>query len=154
MTKPQALVIDDEPDICELLALTLGRMEIETEMAADVTGAKELVAALRAEGGTGPELDALEARIGLAEGAGDLQALRDRVEENPSDLSSRTELGRALFAAGSVEEALETLLDAVQADPAHDGGAARKAMLEVFEALGEESPFVADFRRRLQMVLF
>ena len=40
MTKPQALVIDDEPDICELLALTLGRMDIETEMAADVSGAK------------------------------------------------------------------------------------------------------------------
>ena len=40
MTKPQALVIDDEPDICELLALTLGRMDVETEMAADVAGAK------------------------------------------------------------------------------------------------------------------
>lgn len=40
MTKPLALVIDDEPDICELLALTLGRMDVETEMAADVTSAK------------------------------------------------------------------------------------------------------------------
>ncbi|MEL7186130.1 MAG: sigma-54 dependent transcriptional regulator [Pseudomonadota bacterium] len=40
MTKPQALVIDDEPDICELLALTLGRMDIETKIAADVAGAK------------------------------------------------------------------------------------------------------------------
>ena len=40
MTKPLALVIDDEPDICELLGLTLGRMDIETEMAADVATAK------------------------------------------------------------------------------------------------------------------
>jgi two-component system response regulator PilR (NtrC family) len=41
MSKPLALVIDDEPDICELLALTLGRMDIETDIAADVTGAKQ-----------------------------------------------------------------------------------------------------------------
>jgi two-component system response regulator PilR (NtrC family) len=35
-----ALVIDDEPDICELLSLTLGRMQIETETAVDVASAK------------------------------------------------------------------------------------------------------------------
>jgi len=45
MTQPLALVIDDEPDICELLTLTLGRMDIRTETAADVSGAKALLAA-------------------------------------------------------------------------------------------------------------
>jgi two-component system response regulator PilR (NtrC family) len=44
MNQPLALVIDDEPDICELLTLTLGRMGIETETAADVAGAKSLLA--------------------------------------------------------------------------------------------------------------
>ncbi len=43
MTQPLALVIDDEPDICELLALTLGRMDIETKTAADVASAKTLL---------------------------------------------------------------------------------------------------------------
>ena len=43
MSQPTALVIDDEPDICELLRLTLGRMDIETESAADVAGAKALL---------------------------------------------------------------------------------------------------------------
>jgi two-component system response regulator PilR (NtrC family) len=43
MNQPRALVIDDEPDICELLKLTLGRMEIETETAEDVAGAKSLL---------------------------------------------------------------------------------------------------------------
>jgi two-component system response regulator PilR (NtrC family) len=38
---PLALVIDDEPDICELLALTLGRMEIETITATDLKSAKK-----------------------------------------------------------------------------------------------------------------
>jgi two-component system response regulator PilR (NtrC family) len=43
MGQPRALVIDDEPDICELLSLTLGRMDIDTESATDVGGAKSLL---------------------------------------------------------------------------------------------------------------
>jgi two-component system response regulator PilR (NtrC family) len=43
MTRPHALVIDDEPDICELLTLTLGRMDIKTDTAQDVSGAKSLL---------------------------------------------------------------------------------------------------------------
>ena len=43
MTKPLALVIDDEPDICELLSLTLGRMDIRTETAMDVSSAKSFL---------------------------------------------------------------------------------------------------------------
>lgn len=43
MSRPQALIIDDEPDICELLAVTLGRMDIQTESAGDVASAKQLL---------------------------------------------------------------------------------------------------------------
>ena len=43
MNQPLALVIDDEPDICELLKLTLGRMDIRTETAMDVAAAKALL---------------------------------------------------------------------------------------------------------------
>ncbi len=44
MTKSvQALVVDDEPDICELLAMTLRRMDITTATAADVGSAKRLL---------------------------------------------------------------------------------------------------------------
>jgi two-component system, NtrC family, response regulator PilR len=40
VSKALALVVDDEPDICELLSLTLGRMDIETVTAANVASAK------------------------------------------------------------------------------------------------------------------
>ncbi len=43
MSAPAALVIDDEPDICELLTLTLGRMGIETDSALDLASGKELL---------------------------------------------------------------------------------------------------------------
>ena len=38
---PQALVIDDEPDICELLSLTLGRMGVETTTVGDIASARD-----------------------------------------------------------------------------------------------------------------
>lgn len=38
-----ALIVDDEPDICELLSLTLARMEVETKTAGDVAGARTLL---------------------------------------------------------------------------------------------------------------
>jgi two-component system response regulator PilR (NtrC family) len=41
MTKPLALVVDDEPDICELLAITLDRMGIAADTCGDVICAKD-----------------------------------------------------------------------------------------------------------------
>ena len=44
MTQKSALIIDDEPDIRELLEITLGRMDIDTKSAEDVKSAKALLA--------------------------------------------------------------------------------------------------------------
>ena len=43
MNKHSALVVDDEPDICELLTLTLGRMDIDAEAAPDLGSARDLL---------------------------------------------------------------------------------------------------------------
>jgi two-component system response regulator PilR (NtrC family) len=43
MDQPQALVVDDEPDICELLTMTLGRMNIKAESAVDLASARALL---------------------------------------------------------------------------------------------------------------
>ncbi len=47
MATHQALIVDDEPDIRELLELTLGRMGIDTRAAADLTEARALLGANR-----------------------------------------------------------------------------------------------------------
>lgn len=44
MTQKRVLIIDDEPDIRELLEITLGRMQICTDSAASVASAKQLLA--------------------------------------------------------------------------------------------------------------
>jgi len=43
MNKPQALIVDDEPDIRELLELTLGRMNIDTRSAATLADARRFL---------------------------------------------------------------------------------------------------------------
>jgi two-component system response regulator PilR (NtrC family) len=44
MANKRALIIDDEPDIRELLEITLGRMQITTDAVANITHAKEHLA--------------------------------------------------------------------------------------------------------------
>ena len=44
MSTPKALIVDDEPDIRELLELTLGRMAIDTRSAANLADARALLA--------------------------------------------------------------------------------------------------------------
>src|SRR5580704_16696374 len=43
MPKPVVLIVDDEPDLLELVSLTLGRMSLETRTAADLTSARKLL---------------------------------------------------------------------------------------------------------------
>ncbi len=43
MPKPQVLVIDDEPDLVELICLTLNRMGLDTQSAGDLAGARALL---------------------------------------------------------------------------------------------------------------
>ena len=45
MSKPTVLIVDDEPDLLELVSLTLSRMSMETRTAADVGTAQRLLKA-------------------------------------------------------------------------------------------------------------
>ena len=71
MQKPLALVVDDEPDIRELLSITLGRMEIEVETAADVAGAR------RRLGGTRYDLVLTDMRLPDGDGLDLLEWIQD-----------------------------------------------------------------------------
>lgn len=45
MSRPKVLVVDDEPDLVELVCLTLSRMNLDTASAGNVAGARELLKA-------------------------------------------------------------------------------------------------------------
>ena len=42
-TNPTALIVDDEPDICELIKLTLARMDVDCDTATSLPAAKALL---------------------------------------------------------------------------------------------------------------
>jgi putative thioredoxin len=60
----------------------------------------------------------------------------------------------AAFAAGERDTAAATLLSMIAADRAWNEGAARAKLLQMFEAIGLEDPWVAATRRKLSTVLF
>ena len=88
------------------------------------------------------------------EGGGDPDDLRARVEADPDDLATRIELGRTLASAGRHEEALESFLEAIRRDAEFDEGAARLAMLDLFELLGSDAELTQRFRGELARALF
>jgi len=99
----------------------------------------------------------IEAAIQLAEkgsDSGDLGALKRRVMEDPRDFQARFDLAVALAAGDDRGDALELLLDLVRMDRKWNEEAARKQLLQLFDAWGPKEPLVAEGRRRLSSILF
>ena len=84
----------------------------------------------------------------------ELAALRAAAATAPGDLARQFEFASAAFAAGARDEAADSLLASIQADPAWNDGAARAKLLQIFEAVGLEDPWVSAMRRKLSLILF
>lgn len=81
----------------------------------------------------------------------DLQA---EARSNPTDPRARYRWGVMLAARGQYELALQELLESVRLDRTFADGAARKAMLAVFDIVGVASPLAREYQQRLASVLF
>jgi putative thioredoxin len=84
----------------------------------------------------------------------ELASLRAAAVERPADMDAQLAFAAAAFAAGERDEAATTLLRMVAADRDWNEGAARAKLLEIFEAVGLEDPWVSATRRKLSTVLF
>ena len=104
-----------------------------------------------------PAIAQARAMLALADEApeaGELAALRAAAAERPDDMEAQLACANALFASGDRDGAAECLLAMVAADRAWNEGAARARLLQIFEAIGLEDPWVAQTRRKLSTVLF
>ncbi len=104
-----------------------------------------------------PQIAKARSALELAEDAPDdseLQILRAAAAERPADMDAQFSFANAAYAAGSRDEAADTLLKMVQADNEWNEGAAKAKLLQIFEAVGLEDPWVAGTRRRLSTILF
>lgn len=99
---------------------------------------------------------ALRARLALAAGAADTTALEAKLAANPADHAVRLELSRAYAAQNRFREAMEAALEVVVRDRSFDEGAGRKALLQLFEALGGSEQYddlIREFRRKMSAAL-
>ena len=120
--------------------------------------AEAALAALDAKLAADPAVERARAALALARDApaddGELAALRAAATAAPADMEAQFAYASAAFAAGERDAAADTLLAMVAADRAWNEGAARAKLLQIFEAVGLEDPWVAAWRRRLSTILF
>ncbi len=124
-----------------------GRME-EAQTFAD-----GLDPAMREDAAIQPALTALEL-AGTQVDDGELAALRDAATAAPEDMAAQMPYAEAAFAANDRDGAADILLAMVERDREWNDGAARAKLLQIFEAVGLEDPWVVTTRRRLSRILF
>ncbi|RMG38856.1 MAG: thioredoxin [Gammaproteobacteria bacterium] len=98
-----------------------------------------------------PEVVQLRAQLHFASEAppaNELPALESRLQQDESDSEARYRLAMGLVLQQRFEEAIEHLLNLMARDRQYGDDAARKALLRLFDMLGDD-PLVADARRRL-----
>jgi putative thioredoxin len=100
---------------------------------------------------------AVRAALELAEQAkavGPADELEEKVAANPLDHQARFDLAAALNAGGKRAEAANHLLDIVKRDRKWNDDAARKQLVQLFEAWGPTDEATLDGRKRLSSILF
>jgi putative thioredoxin len=123
----------------------------------DVGRAKQTLALVPPDKREVAAVRSVEAALLLAEKAstaGDLSTLKQRLEQNPKDHQARFDLAVGLATSGERAEALDLLLDLVRMDSQWNDEAARKQLLQFFDAWGPKEPLVTEGRRRLSSILF
>lgn len=117
--------------------------------------AAALLDALPAELAADAEVHRARAALELARNKpedGALAALK--AAATPDNPAAQLAYAEAAFAGGDRDAAAELLLAMIAADRDWNEGAAKARLLQIFEAVGLEDPWVAAQRRRLSLLLF
>jgi len=85
---------------------------------------------------------------------GDVDSLRAKVAAEPGDPQARFDLALALNAKGDRQGALDELLTIVAKHRAWNDDAARKQLLQLFDAWGPTDPATTSGRQKLSSLLF
>lgn len=105
----------------------------------------------------GSAIQSVLAALDLAEKAGDVSdtsEIEAKLSADPGNHQVRYDLALALAANGAKQEAVDHLIEIVAQEPAWNEEAARKQLLQFFEAWGAKDDATKDGRRRLASLLF
>ncbi len=119
--------------------------------------AEELLAGLPPELAKDHAIERGRAAIALARSATpgvDTGPLEARIAANPEDYEALFDLSAARMANGDRDGAADALLAIIAGDRNWEEGKARNQLLQLFEVVGLEDPWVSGQRRRLSAILF
>ncbi len=125
--------------------------------AGDLDGATSVLAGVEDGLLQDPAIARAASAVALAQAATpveDLSGLIADVEANPEDHAKRFALANGLMGNGDRDGAADQLLAIIKADRDWNDGAARTQLLQLFDVIGLEDPWVSTQRRRLSAVLF
>jgi len=123
----------------------------------DVARAEQTIALVPPDKRETPAVASVLAALALARKAGqsgDTAALEAKLAANSADHQSRIDLALALAARGDKAGAVAHLLEAFKRDRNWNEQAARKQLVELFDAWGPKDPATIDGRKRLSSLLF
>ncbi len=123
----------------------------------DVARAEQTLGLVPPDKRKNPAVAAVQAAINLAHKAaeaGDTAQLEAKVAANPADHQARIDLATALAAGGKKAAAVDHLLESFKLDRNWNDQAARKQLVQLFEAWGPKDAATLDGRRRLSSLLF
>jgi putative thioredoxin len=148
-----AAILQHDPDNVDAIG-GLAKCYIHT---GDLARAEETLAAIPAAKQNADAYRSAKAALDLAKKAGarpDIKGLEQAVAANPRDWESRFKLAIALNARGQRGEALDHLFEIVRKDRTWNDDAARKQLIEFFDAWGAKEPLTQSGRQRLSSLLF
>jgi putative thioredoxin len=126
-------------------------------MAGSLDQAKQTLAMVPESKRGDAAVSAVQSLLDLAEQAqsvGPIAELEQKVATNPADHQARLDLAIALNAKHQRLEAANHLLEIVKRDRKWNDDAARKQLVQFFEAWGADDDATVDSRKRLSTLLF
>jgi putative thioredoxin len=148
-----AALLQDEPQNVAALA-GLAQCYLKS---GDIARAEQTIGLVPPDRKDAAPVASVRAALALARNAakaGDAAKLEAKVKATPSDHQARLDYALALAAGGRKTEALDQLLEVVRRDRKWNDEAARKQLVQLFDAWGPKDPATLEGRRRLSSILF
>lgn len=84
----------------------------------------------------------------------EMEALEQRLRENPDDLDVRHQLAVQYIDAGQFKEGMEHFLEILRKDLDHGDGATKRLLLDTITSLGKGDPLAAEYQRKMYSLLY
>jgi putative thioredoxin len=149
------VLTEDESNLKAIAGLA--KLHIEAGDLDQAKGVLSMAPALAPGQGADPAIAAALTALHVAEqsaAVGDLAPLEQAVAADPGNHQARFDLALALNAEGRRDEAADNLLAIVKRERQWNDEAARKQLLQFFEAWGLMDPAAVTARRKLSAILF